>query len=59
MLCHGGWCCCHLVAYIYILAMLLQEVIAMRPIHIKIEVDVTDKSPFFIRPFHANDEKIK
>ena len=24
--------------------------------NIKIEIDVTDKSPFFIRPFHANVE---
>ena len=24
--------------------------------NIKIEIDVTDKSPFFIRPFHANEE---
>ena len=24
--------------------------------NIEIEVDVTDKSPFFIRPFHANEE---
>ena len=24
--------------------------------NIKIEIDVTDKSPFFIRPFHANKE---
>ena len=23
---------------------------------IEIEIDVTDKSPFFIRPFHANEE---
>ena len=22
----------------------------------KIEIDVTDKSPFFIRPFYANEE---
>ena len=25
-------------------------------LNIKIEIDVTDKSPFFIRPFHANEE---
>ena len=25
-------------------------------LNIKIEIDVTDKSPFFIRPFHANKE---
>ena len=24
--------------------------------NIKIEINVTDKSPFFIRPFHANEE---
>ena len=24
--------------------------------NIEIEIDVTDKSPFFIRPFHANEE---
>ena len=24
--------------------------------NIKIEIDITDKSPFFIRPFHANEE---
>ena len=24
--------------------------------NIKIEIDVTDKSPFFIRPFHPNKE---
>ena len=25
-------------------------------LNIKIEIDVTDKSPFFIRPFHTNEE---
>ena len=25
-------------------------------LNIKIEIDITDKSPFFIRPFHANEE---
>ena len=25
-------------------------------LNIEIEIDVTDKSPFFIRPFHANEE---
>ena len=25
-------------------------------LNIKIEIDVTDKSPFFIRPFHDNEE---
>ena len=24
--------------------------------NIKIEIDITDKSPFFIRPFHADEE---
>ena len=24
--------------------------------NMEIEIDVTDKSPFFIRPFHANGE---
>ena len=24
--------------------------------NIKVEIDVTDKSPFFIRPFHAKEE---
>ena len=24
--------------------------------NIEIEIDITDKSPFFIRPFHANEE---
>ena len=24
--------------------------------NIEIEIDVTEKSPFFIRPFHANEE---
>ena len=27
--------------------------------NIEIEIDVTDKSPFFIRPFHANEEDQK
>ena len=27
--------------------------------NIKIEIDVTDKSPFFIRPFHTNEEDKK
>ena len=25
-------------------------------LNIEIEINVTDKSPFFIRPFHANEE---
>ena len=24
--------------------------------NIEVEIDVTDKSPFFIRPFHAKEE---
>ena len=33
----------------------LRDEIGMCP-NIEIEIDVTDKSPFFIRPFHANEE---
>ena len=33
----------------------LRDKIGLCP-NIKIEIDVTDKSPFFIRPFHANKE---
>ena len=33
----------------------LRDEIGLCP-NIKIEIDVTDKSPFFIRPFHANKE---
>ena len=33
----------------------LREEIGLCP-NIEIEIDVTDKSPFFIRPFHANEE---
>ena len=33
----------------------LRDEIGLCP-NIKIEIDVTDQSPFFIRPFHANDE---
>ena len=32
----------------------LRDEIGLCP-NIKIEIDVTDKSPFFIRPFHANE----
>ena len=28
-------------------------------LNIEIKIDVTDKSPFFIRPFHTNEEDIK
>ena len=33
----------------------LKDEIGLYP-NIEIEIDVTDKSPFFIRPFHANEE---
>ena len=33
----------------------LRDEIGLCP-NIEIEIDVTDKSPFFIRPFHANKE---
>ena len=33
----------------------LRDEIGLCP-NIEIEIDVTDKSPFFIRPFHANEE---
>ena len=33
----------------------LRDEIGLCP-NIKIEIDVTDKSPFFMRPFHANEE---
>ena len=33
----------------------LRDEIGLCP-NIKIEINVTDKSPFFIRPFHANEE---
>ena len=33
----------------------LRDEIGLCP-NIKIEIDITDKSPFFIRPFHANEE---
>ena len=34
----------------------LRDEIGLCP-NIEIEIDVTDKSPFFIRPFHANEDK--
>ena len=34
---------------------LLRDEIGLCP-NIKIKINVTDKSPFFIRPFHANEE---
>ena len=33
----------------------LRDEIGLCP-NIEIEIDITDKSPFFIRPFHANEE---
>ena len=33
----------------------LRDEIGMYP-NIKVEIDVTDNSPFFIRPFHAKEE---
>ena len=41
--------------YKYKDAFSLRDEIALCP-NIKIEIDITDKSPFFIRPFHANEE---
>ena len=44
--------------YKYNDAFSLRDEIGLCP-NIKIEIDVTDKSPFFIRPFHANEEDKK
>ena len=41
--------------YKYKDAFSLRDKIGLCP-NIKIEIDVTDKSPFFIRPFHASEE---
>ena len=41
--------------YKYKDAFSLRDEIGLCP-NIKIEIDVTDKPPFFIRPFHANEE---
>ena len=41
--------------YKYKDAFSLRDEIRLYP-NIEIEIDVTDKSPFFIRPFHANEE---
>ena len=41
--------------YKYNDAFSLRDEIGFFP-NIKIEIDVTDKSPFFIRPFHTNEE---
>ena len=42
------------ILYKYKDAFSLRDEIGLCP-NIKIEIDVTDKSPFFIRPFHANE----
>ena len=42
--------------YQYKDAFSLRDKIGLCP-NIEIEIDVTDKSPFFIRPFHANEDK--
>ena len=44
--------------YNYKDAFSLRDEIGLCP-NIEIEIDVTDKSPFFIRPFHANEEDKK
>ena len=41
--------------YKYKDAFSLRDEIGLCP-NIEIEINVTDKSPFFIRPFHANEE---
>ena len=41
--------------YKYKDAFSLRDKIGLCP-NIEIEIDVTDKSPFFIRPFHGNEE---
>ena len=41
--------------YQYNDAFSLRDKIGLCP-NIEIEIDVTDKSPFFIRPFHANED---
>ena len=41
--------------YEYKDAFSLRDEIGMCP-NIKVEMDVTDKTPFFIRPFHAKEE---
>ena len=41
--------------YQYKDAFSLRDKIGLCP-NIKIEIDIMDKSPFFIRPFHANEE---
>ena len=41
--------------YKYKVAFSLRDEIGLCP-NIEIEINVTDKSPFFIRPFHHNEE---
>ena len=41
--------------YKYKDAFSLRDKIGLCP-NIEIEIDITDKSPFFIRPFHVNEE---
>ena len=41
--------------YKYKNAFSLRDEIGLCP-NIEIEIDITDKSPFFIRPFHASEE---
>ena len=41
--------------YQYKDAFSLRDEIGLCP-NIKIEINITDKSPFFIRPFHVNEE---
>ena len=41
--------------YKYKAAFSLRDEIGLCP-NIEIEIDITDKSPFFIRPFPANEE---
>ena len=41
--------------YKYKDALSLRDEIGLCP-NIEIEIDITDKSPFFIRPFYANEE---
>ena len=43
------------LSYKYKDAFSLRDKIGLCP-NIKIEINVTDKSPFFLRPFHANEE---
>ena len=42
--------------YIYKNAFNLREEIGTCP-NMEVEIDVTDKSPFFIRPYHVKEEE--